>query len=392
MTPEAPRFVGGAGRPRQGARRCGGGWSPLVRRPRGRVSSARPRAASRVRGVRPVDVGQDRAVDGPPFLPDRCDRHDAGHFRLRAADPMRLRAVPMSADDRISVARGARRPAGRRGRRVPGRRVRPGSRRRRGLGRGAARGLVRHPRSRSGSHHRTPGRVDASSAALWAGVLAAAAAGTGAYLEAARETGVRLGDRRRAHGLWMRARVGHCGGLVVATLEPRVTRAYLEVPAGLGGRRKGARFTPPGLPDPVPWSPPRACSSRPRGTIWGRPLFNHPGGLGAGLPSPLLSPWFWLLNGVPLASAAKRPGAAGGISSRSLLSPPRYGALLGPCRPRGGGRALVVPAGAIPLSVVRERRWRRSSRSSRGERSAAPSAGMVDSSLDEPSGRATTSA
>jgi hypothetical protein len=76
--------------------------------------------------------------------------------------------------------------------------------------------------------------VDAAGAALWAGTLAAAGAGAGAYLEAAR-------DRRSAAALrggltaygWALGLLA-VGVFAVATLEPTVTRGYVDTMTGLG--------------------------------------------------------------------------------------------------------------------------------------------------------------
>jgi hypothetical protein len=76
--------------------------------------------------------------------------------------------------------------------------------------------------------------VDAASAALWAGTLAATGAGVGAYLEAARgrpsAAVLRGGVTAYGWGLGLLA----VGIFVVATLEPTVTRGYVESLTGLG--------------------------------------------------------------------------------------------------------------------------------------------------------------
>lgn len=76
--------------------------------------------------------------------------------------------------------------------------------------------------------------VDTAGVALWAGILAAAGAGAGAYLEAARgrPSAAALRGGVTAYG-WALGLLA-LGILVVATLEPTVTRAYLDGVAGLG--------------------------------------------------------------------------------------------------------------------------------------------------------------
>jgi hypothetical protein len=76
--------------------------------------------------------------------------------------------------------------------------------------------------------------VDTARVALWAGILAAAGAGAGAYLEAARgrPSAAALRGGVTAYG-WALGLLA-LGILVVATLEPTVTRAYVDGVAGLG--------------------------------------------------------------------------------------------------------------------------------------------------------------
>jgi hypothetical protein len=155
-------------------------------------------------------------------------------------------------------------------------------------------------------------RIDASSAALWAGVLAAAGAGTGAYLEAAahRPFAAALRGGLTAYG-WALGLLT-VGVFVLATLEPTVTRAYVDEVAGLGapgGALVGFHLL--ALPaqsalvlapasgscieiagegpmfDLCPW---RLIPSGPAGRML--------------LPAPLsLSPWLWLMSGVPAVAA-----------------------------------------------------------------------------------------
>jgi hypothetical protein len=76
-------------------------------------------------------------------------------------------------------------------------------------------------------------QVDPGSAALWAGVLAMVGAGTGAYLQAGRRraSAAVLRGGLTAYG-WALGLVA-LGVLVVATLEPIVTRSYVDGVLGL---------------------------------------------------------------------------------------------------------------------------------------------------------------
>ena len=103
-------------------------------------------------------------------------------------------------------------------------------------------GLVREPRDPRVPHHRAPACMSmCSSAALWAGVLAAAGAGTGAYLEAARGAVVRRGARGGLTAYGWALGLLAVGVFVLATLEPSLTRAYVDGVTGPGGSRSGAR-------------------------------------------------------------------------------------------------------------------------------------------------------
>ena len=160
--------------------------------------------------------------------------------------------------------------------------------------------------------------VDALSAALWAGALAAVGAGTGAYLEA----GGRVGSAVLRGGLtaygWALGLLV-VGVFVLATLEPTVTRAYVDEVNGLGAPggallglhllafpAQSALLLAPAsgscleivgdgpMFDFCPW---RLAASGPAGDAF--------------LPSPLaLSPWFWLLSAVPGIAAMLGGGRA----------------------------------------------------------------------------------
>ena len=155
-------------------------------------------------------------------------------------------------------------------------------------------------------------RVDASSAALWAGVLAAAGAGTGAYLEAARGRvfASAIGGGLTAYG-WALGLLT-VGVFVLATLEPTVTRAYIDEVAGLGASG-GALVGFHVLALPAQSALVLAPASGSCVEIAGAgPMFDlcpwrltpaGPAGRSL-LPAPLsLSPWLWLLSGVPLVAA-----------------------------------------------------------------------------------------
>jgi hypothetical protein len=155
-------------------------------------------------------------------------------------------------------------------------------------------------------------RVDIESAALWAAILAAAGAGTGAYLERA--------SRRRLASVFRGGLIAYgwalallaVGVLVVATLEPTVTRRYVDGLTGLGAGG-GVLFGYQLLAIPAqsalllapasgscleilgegsvlelcPW---RLAGSGPVGALF--------------LPEPLaLSPLLWMLSAVPLIAA-----------------------------------------------------------------------------------------
>ena len=155
-------------------------------------------------------------------------------------------------------------------------------------------------------------RVDVSTAALWAGVLAAAGAGTGAYLEAARggTSAAVLRGGLAAYG-WALGFLA-VGVFVVATLEPTVTRDYVDGVTSLGEgggvlfgyhvlafpAQSALLFAPASgscleiigegpILDLCPW---RLIPSGPGGDLF--------------LPEPLpLSPWLWVLSVVPFVAA-----------------------------------------------------------------------------------------
>ena len=162
-------------------------------------------------------------------------------------------------------------------------------------------------------------RVDVLSAVLWAGALSAAGAGTGAYLEVSRGRAgaavLRGGLTAYAWALGLLA----VGVFVLATLEPTVTRAYVDEASGLGAPggallgfhllafpAQSALVLAPAsgscleivgdgpMFDLCPW---RLAASGPAGDAF--------------LPGTLtLSPWFWVLSVVPPIAAMLGGGRA----------------------------------------------------------------------------------
>jgi hypothetical protein len=153
--------------------------------------------------------------------------------------------------------------------------------------------------------------VDVLSAALWAGVLAATGAGTGAYLEAARgRVSAAFRGGLTAYG-WALGLLA-VGVFVLATLEPTVTRDYVEGVTGVGAGgavlvgahllafpAQSALLLAPAsgscleligegpMFDLCPW---RLVASGPAGEVF--------------LPEALpLSPWLWLLDVAPFVAA-----------------------------------------------------------------------------------------
>jgi hypothetical protein len=155
-------------------------------------------------------------------------------------------------------------------------------------------------------------RVDVAGAALWAGILAAAGSGTGAYLLAARgrmsAAAIRGGLIAYGWALGLLA----VGVLVLATLEPTVTRGYVDGVTGLGAGG-GVLFGYHLLAFPAQSALLLAPASGSCLEIVGEgPVFelcpwrlvaSGPAGESF-LPQPLaLSPWLWLLSAVPFIAA-----------------------------------------------------------------------------------------
>jgi hypothetical protein len=173
-------------------------------------------------------------------------------------------------------------------------------------------------------------QVDAASAALWGGALAAAGAAAGAYLEAAR--GRAPADAFRggltAYGWALGLLV--VGVLVVATLEPTVTRRYVDGVTGLGSGG-GVLFGYHLLALPAQSALLLAPASGScvevlgQGSIYEvcpwRLTASGPGG-GVLVPDPIpLSPWFWSLGVVPAVAAmlGGRRAAAGITDARRAI-------------------------------------------------------------------------
>ena len=173
-------------------------------------------------------------------------------------------------------------------------------------------------------------RVEAPSAALWAGILAAVGAGIGAYLEAARGRAsvavLRGGSTAYGWGLGLLV----VGVLVVATLEPTVTRKYVDGVAGVGaGGGVLLGFHVLALPAPSALLLAPASGScveiLGEGSIYGlcpwRLIASGPGGELL-LPDPVpLSPWFWLLSTAPFVAAmlGGRRAASGVTEARRAV-------------------------------------------------------------------------
>jgi hypothetical protein len=162
-------------------------------------------------------------------------------------------------------------------------------------------------------------RVDGASAALWAALLAAAGAGTGAYLEAAprRVFSSALRGGLIAYG-WSLGLLA-VGVFVVATLEPTATRAYVDGLRSLGAGggvafgyhvlalpAQSALLLAPAagscleivgegsIVELCPW---RLVGSGPAGELF--------------LQEPLaLSPWLWLLSVTTVVAAILGGGRA----------------------------------------------------------------------------------
>jgi hypothetical protein len=187
--------------------------------------------------------------------------------------------------------------------------------------------------------------VDAAGAALWAGTLAAAGAGSGAYLEAApgRPSTAALRGGLAAYG-WALGLLA-VGVVAVATLEPTVTRGYVDGLNGLGpggGLLFGAHVLAMPAQSAMLLAPASGSCLEivGEGSIlelcpW-RLVGSAPVG-GTFLPEPLqLAPSLWLLSAMPGVAAmlggrraaagtavtgrrAAGLGAAAGLVSASLV-------------------------------------------------------------------------
>jgi hypothetical protein len=188
-------------------------------------------------------------------------------------------------------------------------------------------------------------QVDAAGAALWAGTLAATGAAAGAYMEAARgrPSAAALRGGITAYG-WALGLV-LVGVFVVATLEPTVTRAYVDGLAGLGpggGLLFGAHLLATPAQSTLLLAPASGSYLEivGEGSILRLCPWRLVGSGAAGatfLPAPLqLTPSLWLLSAVPGVAAmlgGRRAAAGTGVT---------------------GGRAagLGVAAGSVFASLV----------------------------------------
>ena len=183
-------------------------------------------------------------------------------------------------------------------------------------------------------------RVDPAGATLWAGIVAAAGVGVGAYLEAARGRAAAAAIRGGLSAYGWALGLLAVGMFVVATLEPTVTREYVDGMTGLGAGgdlligyhllafpAQSALLLAPATGscldivgdgsvfDLCPW---RLVGSGPASATF--------------LTQPLaLSPWFWLLSAVPFTAAM--------LGGRRTVTPGSF----------DGGRAIArgVAAGSI---------------------------------------------
>lgn len=171
--------------------------------------------------------------------------------------------------------------------------------------------------------------VDAASAAVWAGVLAAAAAAIGAYLESASGSATAAVIRGGVAAYLWTLGLLVAGVLVVATLEPEVTRAYVD---GLRGNGSAgvALFGAHVLALPtqsalllVPAS--GSCldlvasgATAARLCPWDIDAISPLAGAIVSTDPVRLSPWLWLLVAAPPVSAflgGRRAGAGRSIAS-----------------------------------------------------------------------------
>jgi hypothetical protein len=204
--------------------------------------------------------------------------------------------------------------------------------------------------------------VDVARAALWGGVVAAAGAGAGASLEAARERLPRAALRGGLIGYGWALGLAVLGVLVVVTLEPNALRAYLQGLDRLGaGGGVFAGYHVLALPTQsalllVPGT--LSCldflvggEGALRLCPWafigsgrvGRALF-------AGEASEL-SPWLWLLNVVPVAAAGlgARAAAVGTGGREAVARGMSAGALFGGLAIAGA--VFAAPRFAVPASA-----------------------------------------
>jgi uncharacterized protein DUF6350 len=200
--------------------------------------------------------------------------------------------------------------------------------------------------------------VSPTSAALWGGILAAAGAGVGAFLEACAPTPAARATRGAIEGYVLALGLALVAFLVVATLEPRATRAYVDALRGMGSTGAavaGAHVLV--LPTQsalllVPAS--GSCLDVVAGRSGAELCPWRVSGLGV---SSALSPWFWLLNAVPIASAAFAGWRAGrGLVRRSaaLATGASAGLFFGVLAVLGAAIAAprwFLPA-PIPISAV----------------------------------------
>jgi hypothetical protein len=205
--------------------------------------------------------------------------------------------------------------------------------------------------------------VSVASAAAWGGILAAAGAGVGAFLETSGPAPAARATRGAIEGYALALGLALVVFLVVATFEPRATRAYVDALRGLGSSGvavAGAHVLVLPTQSALLLAPAAGSCLDLDADPFGAELCPWRVS-GAGLASPL-SPWFWLLNVVPLASAAFAGWRAGRRLARrtALATGSAAGVLFGVVAVLGAAIAAprwFLPA-PIPLSVVGvEPRW-----------------------------------
>jgi hypothetical protein len=199
--------------------------------------------------------------------------------------------------------------------------------------------------------------VSPGSATLCGGMLAATAAGVGAFLEASATTRAARVIRGGIEGYALALGLLAAAFLLVATFEPRATRSYVDALRGLGSSGAavaGAHVLVLPTQSALLLAPASGSCLELTADRLGAEICPWRVS-GAGLSSPL-SPWFWLMNAVPIASGAIAGWRAGQRFPRrpALAAGTAAGAAFGILAILGAAVAAprwFLPA-PIPLSVV----------------------------------------